>query len=411
MWEKVKRYVKENLARMQREPGGILKYPYIVPGSDMYATTLWDWDSWWTCIAMGQAEEEEGTKGRFLEYEKGCILNFLDHMDEDGKMPILITNDPFLPEAEMEYIGKNNHKPVLAQHAVYTVEKCGELAWIQDQLPKLDTFVAYFGKYCTHEETGLAYWENDFAVGVDNEPIVYFRPERSSAALYLNCLLYREELAMARLWDMAGEKERARDWWARAEKLAEAVRTHCWDKRDECFYSVDLLLQPVEPERWLHHEAPRSWSCLLMRIDTWTNFLPLWAGIATQEQAEKAVKRLKNPAAYMGEYGVRTLSKLEPMYNLKATNNPSNWLGPVWGVSNYMVFRGLQRYGLHREATELARRSAELFEQDVERTGTLHEFYDPDTGMGIRTPDFQNWNCLVLNMIAYLEGRTQITEF
>ncbi len=113
----------------------------------------------------------------------------------------------------------------------------------------------------------------------------------------------------------------------------------------------------------------------------------------------------------MGTYGVRTLSKQEPMYNLKVTNNPSNWLGPVWGVSNYMVFRGLQRYGFHEEAAELARRTASLFEKDLKETGTFHEFYDPDQGVGIRTPDFQNWNCLVLNMIAYLEGRTQITEF
>ena len=37
MWENVKTYVKENLARMQREPEGILRYPYIVPWSDTIA--------------------------------------------------------------------------------------------------------------------------------------------------------------------------------------------------------------------------------------------------------------------------------------------------------------------------------------------------------------------------------------
>lgn len=411
MWESVKQYVKENLSRMRREPGGILRYPYIVPGSDTYATTLWDWDSWWTCIAIGQADAEEGTAKNSLPYEQGCILNFLDHMDEQGKMPILITNDNFLPDNEMDYIGKNNHKPVLAQHALYTAQKSGDLTWLLPYLDRLDTFVSYFGKYATHEETGLAYWENDFAVGVDNEPIIYFRPEKSTAALYLNCLLYREELAMAKLWVLADRQERAGHWLAAAESLAESVRRYCWDERDQSFYSVDILLQKVDPERWLHHEAPRTWPCLLMRIDTWTNFLPLWAGIATPEQAKKVLRRLENPDSFMGTYGVRTLSKQEPMYNLKATNNPSNWLGPVWGVSNYMVFRGLQRYGFREEATELARRTANLFEKDLKETGTFHEFYDPDRGIGIRTPDFQNWNCLVLNMIAYLEGRTQITEF
>ena len=411
MWESVKQYVKENLARMRREPGGILKYPYIVPGSDTYATTLWDWDSWWTCIAIGQADAEEGRGKDSLPYEQGCVLNFLDHMDERGKTPILITNDPFLPEEEMNYIGKNNHKPVLAQHALYTVRKSQDMGWLLPYMEKLDTFVSYFKKYATHKETGLAYWENDFAVGVDNEPIIYFRPERSTAALYLNCLLYREELATAKLWEMAGQEDRAEGWKAEAERLAENIRKYCWDPRDQSFYSADILLQPVEEERWLHHEAPRSWPCLIMRIDTWTNFLPLWAGVATEEQARMVLRRLENPESFMGDYGVRTLSKQEPMYNLRATNNPSNWLGPVWGVSNYMVFRGLQRYGFEEEAADLARRTANLFEKDLKETGTFHEFYDPDRGVGIRTPDFQNWNCLVLNMIAFLEGRGQITEF
>lgn len=411
MWECVKEYVKSNLGRMQRESEGILKFPYIVPGSDTYATTLWDWDSWWTCVAMGQAEEEEGTSGRFLESEKGCILNFLDHMNPDGKIPVLITNDPFLPESEMEYIGKNNHKPVLAQHAAYTVQKCGDLEWLRPLLTQLDTFVSYFGKYCTHRETGLAYWVNDFAVGVDDEPVVYFRPENSSAALYLNCLLYVEELAMAWLWEKAGDQGRAKEWEDVAEKLAQAVRTYCWDERDGSFYSVDLALQPIERNRWLHHEAPRSWPCLLMRIDTWTNFLPLWAGIATAQQADRMVKRLMDPCSFLSRYGIRTLSRQEPMFSLAPTNNPSNWLGPVWGISNYMVFRGLQNYGFEEQAKEMAVKTADLFEKDILQTGTLHEFYHPDTGEGLRTPDFQNWNCLVLNMIASLEGRKQILEF
>ena len=148
----LKTYVKENLARMQREPEGILRYPYIVPGSDTYATTLWDWDSWWTCIAMGQAEEEVGVQGRFLKYEKGCILNFLDHMDAEGRMPILITNDTFLPEKERDYWSKNNHKPVLAQHAAYIVEKCGDLEWLREHLPELEIFVLFYKKYATHKD-------------------------------------------------------------------------------------------------------------------------------------------------------------------------------------------------------------------------------------------------------------------
>jgi len=41
----------------------------------------------------------------------------------------------------------------------------------------------------------------------------------------------------------------------------------------------------------------------------------------------------------------------------------------------------------------------------------LHEFYNPDTGDPIMTKGFQNWNFLVLNMIAWLEGRVVVSEF
>ena len=413
MYENLKKYVQDNLFRMQREPEGILKYPYIVPGSRQYAVTLWDWDSWWTSVAMGQAELDAGEKGRYLAYEEGCVLNFLDHMSPDGKIPITLSNRPFGNPEEAAYYAGNNHKPVLAQMAAYLVRCSGEDAWILPHLAELDTFVSWFVKCSTHEETGLAYWVNDYAVGVDNEPVVFFRPEKSCGSLYLNSLLYREELAMSYLCGRAGDAERAAYWKETAERLTANVRNWCWDDRDESFYSVDLNLMPVDKTgtRYLHKNAPRSWPCLLMRYDTWTDFLPMWAGIATSEQARKMLKKLFNPGSFLGNYGIRTLSAKERMYNMAVTNNPSNWLGPVWGVSNYMVFSGLVRYGFDKEARDIAERSVKLFAADVENTGTLHEYYNPDTGEGIRTPDFQNWNCLVLNMLAFLEGRERVEEF
>jgi len=38
------------------------------------------------------------------------------------------------------------------------------------------------------------------------------------------------------------------------------------------------------------------------------------------------------------------------MFDLSVTNNPSNWLGPIWLVANYVVFRGLLNYGYRMEA-------------------------------------------------------------
>ncbi len=110
-------------------------------------------------------------------------------------------------------------------------------------------------------------------------------------------------------------------------------------------------------------------------------------------------------------YGIRTLSKPEKMYTVKESNNPSCWLGPVWGISNYLTFSALLRYGFEKEAREMAEKTVLLFGRDIAACGEMHEYYDPDTGLGVINPGFQNWNLLALNMIAYLEGTSRVSEF
>ena len=123
------------------------------------------------------------------------------------------------------------------------------------------------------------------------------------------------------------------------------------------------------------------------------------------------VQRYRDEQTFYCRFGIRTLSRLEKMYTLKASNNPSNWLGPVWGISNFMLFSGLNKYGFAEDAQDLARKTVLLFGRDLEKNGSLHEYYHPDTGEPIMTPGFQNWNYLVLNMIAWLENRTWLDCF
>jgi putative isomerase len=52
-----------------------------------------------------------------------------------------------------------------------------------------------------------------------------------------------------------------------------------------------------------------------------------------------------------------------------------------------------------------------LFGRDYERNDALHEFHEPDTGEPIMNKDFQNWNYLVMNMLAWQEGRPVVEEF
>ena len=136
----------------------------------------------------------------------------------------------------------------------------------------------------------------------------------------------------------------------------------------------------------------------------WSGFMAMWAGIATPEQAERMVKEnLLDEKAFWAPYGVRTLSKYEKMYSIKKTGNPSCWLGPIWGISNYMVFDGLVKYGFIDEAKELAEKTLKLFGDDIAKSGELHEYYDPESGEPVNNPGFQNWNLFAIRMGQWLK--------
>jgi putative isomerase len=96
---------------------------------------------------------------------------------------------------------------------------------------------------------------------------------------------------------------------------------------------------------------------------------------------------------------------------VRGSGNPSCWLGPVWGVSNYLTWRGLVKYGFEDDARELCERTIRMFGRDVANCGAMHEYYQPANAEPILNPGFQNWNHLVLNMIAWFEGRETVTEF
>jgi putative isomerase len=415
----IKKKIFNDYKGMYKPAGGALPHPFITPGSSQYSDVLWDWDSWLSNIALRQILLEAGTaqdKQQAIEYEQGCVLNFLSYSSMDGWIPISVDRKRNLKNSKPKDIYlQNMHKPCLAQHAAFLTQlDGGKAAWLGENFYYLQTFINNYVNHHRHEATGLYYWQDDSAIGVDNDPSTYYRPAKSSGSIFLNCLMYKELKAMAYLCKQFGLKDTAPQYERNAEDLLQAIQKHCWDEKDGFFYSVDLNLLPHKQETSFvrHSGMPRDYDCLIQRLGVWSGFMAMWADIATPEQAKRIVaENYLDNRTFNAAYGVRSLSKLEKMYNLKATGNPSSWLGPVWGISNYMTWRGLVKYGFTKEASELAIKTITLFGKDIQKTGSLHEYYEPDTGTPVLNPGFQDWNYLVANMLAWLEGREVISEF
>lgn len=413
--EAIRENLSQNYKGMFREAGGALKYPFITPGSDQYAEVLWDWDSWLTNIALRQVLREFGTDEDCEEarkYERGCVHNYLADVKLNGWIPISIRRVARKPPENI--YTQNMHKPCLAQHAAFLVQQDGgDAEWVRENegLYGLQKFVNNYRNFHRHT-CGVYFWQDDSAVGVDNDPCSFDRPPRSCGSIYLNCLMFRELEALAYLCERLNLGEVAAQYQKDADNLKDALLEYCWDERDGFFYSVDFnFVDPtLKPRR--HGGQKRDWPCLIQRIGVWSGFLALWAGVATKEQAERVVaEHYRNEKTFNAPAGVRTLSRMEKMYNVRASGGPSSWLGPIWGVSNYLTFRGLVRYGFEKEARELAEKTIRLFGRDIERFGAMHEYYQPENGEPILNRGFQNWNYLVLNMIAWLEGKEPVVEF
>ena len=411
--QQIHQHIQANYQGMYREAGDNLAYPFLVPGSEQYDDVLWDWDSWLSNIALRQIlleNDDPGAASEALKHEQGSVLNYLSYGSMDGWIPILIVRGEEV-ERPAQISQENMHKPVLAQHAAFIVQQCGDAEWLREKMYFLLTFLNNYANHHRHE-SGLYYWQTDRMIGVDNDPCTFFRPAKSSGSFYLNCLMLRELEAAAYLCDALQLDEVGLHLKRDAESLKAVIQEHCWDERDGFFYSVDLNLLPVDHTAWLHSGYPRHWNTLIQRIGVWTGFMALWAGIATPDQAERIVQEhYRNEKTFNAPFGVRSLSKMEKMYSIRASGNPSSWLGPIWGIVNYMTFRGLVKYGFDSDARSLAEKMITLFGRDLERFGALHEYYQPENGEPILNRGFQNWNFLVLNMIAWLEGREVVAEF
>eukprot|EP00897_Mesotaenium_endlicherianum_P000330 jgi/Mesen1/10298/ME000079S09719 len=100
-------------------------------------------------------------------------------------------------------------------------------------------------------------------------------------------------------------------------------------------------------------------------------FLPLFAGVATKEQAARMAANLERWLT-MVRYGVPSTDPADPRFEPLRY-----WRGPVWIIINWMISNGLKHYGYFDLADRIKQDSLEL-------TGTagLLEYFDPVTGQG-----------------------------
>ena len=271
-------------------------------------------------------------------------------------------------------------KPFLAQIAVLGSKQNGDdYEWLRDRYyERLQKYLKRWFEYDT-DGNGLPVWNSSDASGMDNQisragDLDSYQDE----GVDLACYLYRELEAMQIIADKLGKSEDAKSYGAHAKQLAAAINKVFWDEKDGFYYDRN-------------QKTGRQ-----IRVKSVVAFLPLWAGIASHEQARRLVNdHLLNRNEFWLKYPVATYAKTEPDFYEGSKSGECNWRGTTWIPTNYMIMHGLIDYGFRDEARQLAFKT---FHMALDENPVTREYYNSDSGRGNGMNPFWGWSSLAYVM-------------
>lgn len=360
---------------------GRLRHPYLVPGN---YDQCWDWDSYF--IALAHADDPEA-----WPHLRGTVENFFEHSDDKGRPPRwLHPKESFF---DTQYVDtsfdRDLAKPFLAQIALVHANASGDASWFKPFLEKEKTFLNLWREERMSPQ-GLHVWSSGLESGGDNHPDVFGWPDFSVEGVDLAVFLVREHFAAAILAHRCDAYSLYQYFLSRGRFLLHQMRALLFNHETDSFANrFRVNGQPIE-------------------IRSQSRFYAFWLGdLCGLDQAhrQRILRRdLWNPESFLGEYGLRSLDRRDPIFNNTHGTAPSNWQGPVWLVGNYINLCGLIKAGLREEAVELATRLQALLHADLQSRGQMSECYHSETGAPLAQGGFLSWNLLAANMMDYARG-------
>jgi len=120
----------------------------------------------------------------------------------------------------------------------------------------------------------------------------------------------------------------------------------------------------------------------LLDVDSAAGFMPLFSGAATPEQAARLYDYL-NSVGFCALHQGNCFSVPNYDTTKEGFQRENYWRGPIWININWMLMKGLRRYGFTQKADSVAK---DILELPI-RFG-FHEYYDSFDGRGYGSPDF-----------------------
>src|SRR3989449_6163700 len=169
------------------------------------------------------------------------------------------------------------------------------------------------------------------------------------APVCLNSLLYKYETDMGQISQILGKTDDAKKWSQRAADRKAKIQKYLWDPERGLFVDYNFDTQVRSSYEYI------------------TTFYPLWAGLASPEQAQALVRNL----SIFEQAGWLAVSH---------TQNSAQWDYPyAWAPTQLLAIEGLRRYGFNDDANRVSYKFLSMIAENFRRDGTIKEKYNAVT--------------------------------
>jgi alpha,alpha-trehalase len=166
------------------------------------------------------------------------------------------------------------------------------------------------------------------------------------APVCLNSLLYRYERDLAHMAHLLDKPADAQHWDRRANARANAIQRYLWRPKEGVFADWDFT-----------HARASDYAFI-------TSLYPLWAGVATREEANQMEAKL---SLFERPGGLSTSN----------TNTGLQWDEPYgWAPTNWLAVAGLDALGFHADAARIAEHFDSTVDAGFAADGTIREKYN-----------------------------------
>jgi alpha,alpha-trehalase len=285
-------------------------------------------------------EHKAGTTGlaRFYDFATGPVPEMADDSTyyPDVIRWLIAHSEP----ATAGFLVKGSEHPDAAETARLKLTSCD-----------LHTSVVCARAWAQGYRLSRDFYEGDRAMRESGfDPSFRFGPFDGATGHYapvcLNSLLYRYEKDLEHFAHLLANPQDAVRWNHRAKARDVAMQRYLWRPKDGVFADYDFV-----------HAKTSTYAYI-------SSLYPLWAGVATREEATQVVAKLN-------------LFERPGGLSMSNYNSGMQWDEPFgWAPTNWMGVAGLEAMGFRKEAQRIAHNFDATIDEGFARDGTIVEKYN-----------------------------------